>query len=356
MFLWLLCVIPRTDAHLPMDDSTQSLSADYLSDVLDEGAYEDAVEYVERFQSEPVDERRESLRTIRSLLEHRPSALDPLLPALTSFLTDSERSIRLRTAKIFVSVAKNAPLAAEPAVSPLAARLADEDEFYYVRARAAEALGYVALECPDAVASPEILAELRVGLSFDASEVKEKLAKALEYVALGNPARLRHQLSSLSEHFADESELVRYHLVTTAAVVGCECPEALVSACAALTARLDDESPFVRGRAAEALGVLGRSTVTDWSPPNAKIAALETDDDAFVAERARFAVAALDDENTTLSGGDNVTSGVGTIQSIRETTDDAVDEITSPDSACPNCGLALPEAGPPMCPQCGAPY
>lgn len=46
----------------------------------------------------------------------------------------------------------------------LGERFADEDEFYYVRARAAEALGYVALEAPENVISPEIRADFHIGL------------------------------------------------------------------------------------------------------------------------------------------------------------------------------------------------
>jgi HEAT repeat protein len=62
-----------------------------------------------------------------------------------------------------------------------------EDEFYYVRARCAEALGYIAVETPEAVTDPDILADLRIGLAFDEPEGKEKLAKALAHVALGGP-------------------------------------------------------------------------------------------------------------------------------------------------------------------------
>lgn len=43
--------------------------------------------------------------------------------------------------------------------------------------------------------------------------------------------------------------------------------------------------------------------------------------------------------------------------SIRERTEEIVDAITTPDGdGCPHCGLALPENGPPFCPQCGRPF
>ena len=93
-------------------------------------------------------------------------------------------------------------------------------------------------------ATPEILADFRIGLSFDEPEVKEKLAKALEYVALADPSRLRHQVPSLAEHLDDEDKLVRYHPCTTLVAVGSEHPAKLVEAQVALGERLDDENPY----------------------------------------------------------------------------------------------------------------
>ena len=86
-----------------------------------------------------------------------------------------------------MTLAESEPEATLPAADALGERLADDEEFYYVRARCAEALGYVAVDAPAAVTDPETLADLRVGLAFDEPEVKEKLAKALAHVALGDP-------------------------------------------------------------------------------------------------------------------------------------------------------------------------
>lgn len=33
-----------------------------------------------------------------------------------------------------------------------------------------------------------------------------------------------------------------------------------------------------------------------------------------------------------------------------------LEDITSLDGTCAQCGLVLPERGPSMCPQCGGPY
>lgn len=341
-----------------MDEPAHPLSVDHLTDLLEAREYGDAAAYLARFESTSADDRKALLQALRPRAKRDPAALEPLLSALTTFLTDSERSIRLTTVKLFVAVADAEPDAVVALVPSLADRLADAEEFYYVRARAAEALGYVALEHPDAVASPDVLADLRVGLSFDEPEVTEKLAKALEYVALGDPGRLRHHVSDLADHLDDDAELVRYHLTTALVAVGCEHPTALAAGCDALEARLDDENAYIRGRAAEALGLLARSSPTDASgpddDPNLDLEKLEEPDgdDPFMTDRVQFAADARSNENDDLECSD----GVGTVETIREETDDIVAEITSPDGACPRCGLALPESGPPMCPRCGAPY
>jgi HEAT repeat protein len=332
-----------------MDDSTHPPPADRIVDLLERNAREEAIERLDRMETAPAEDRKALLRTLRTTAEDRPSVLTPILSALGPFLADDERSVRLTAAKLLVRAAESHPEAVVPLVASLSERLADEDEFYYVRARAAEALGYVALEHPETVAAPELLADLRIGLSFDEPEVKEKLAKALEYIALGNPRRLRHQVPRLVDHLDDENDLVRYHLYTALVAVGAEFPGRLADAGDALVDGLDDDVPQVRGRAAEALGLLARSDREDVSVPETVLRAMQADDeDSFVVDRVRFAL----DENVN-AGRDHV----GTTRGVRETTDDAVDAIQSPDADgdCPHCGLALPENGPPMCPRCGAP-
>lgn len=329
-----------------MDDSRTDPSSARAVDLLDAGDHEAVAACLERIETEAASSRKRTLRALRSLAEDRPAAFAGVVPALTPFLTDGERSIRLTTAKLLVAVAEADPSAVVPALSALADRLADDEEFYYVRARSAEALGYVALEHPDVASSPEVLADLRIGLSFDEPEVREKLAKALEHVALGDPRRLRHHVSTLVAHLDDDVELVRYHLCTALAVVGCASPDSLVDGRTALVARLDDDSPFVRGRAAEALGLLAR---VDASVREA-LDVLD-DEEPFVAERTRFALGV--DASRDERAGDP-----GTVDGIRATTGDAVAAITTPnaDGECRHCGLALPENGPPMCPRCGAPH
>jgi hypothetical protein len=325
-----------------MDDADPP--TDRLADHLERGATDAAAACLDRLAT---DDRKAAVRTLQRLADERPTVVVPLAPSLTGFLDDSERSVRLSTAKLFVALADSSPAGVEPAVPALAARLADDGEFYYVRARAAEALGYVARERPDAVASPELLADLRIGLSFDEPEVKTKLAKALEHVALGDPTRLDHQVSALAAHLDDGDELVRYHLSTALVVIGCERPERLADAREALRARLDDGSVHVRGRAAEAFGVLARAGA---DVPVDAVPAAEPDDPPFLAVRLRFARAAGDD-------GCEAPERIGTVAGVRETTDAAVETMTTPDGRdCPHCGHALPGNGAPMCPECGTPY
>jgi hypothetical protein len=334
-----------------MDDSTHPPPADRIVDLLERNTWDEAIGCLDRIETAPADDRKALFRSLKPVAEDRTALLEPILSALGPFLEDEERSVRLTTAKLVVRVAASRPEAVVPLVPSLSERLADEDEFYYVRARAAEALGYVALEHPETVASPELLADLRIGLSFDEPEVKEKLAKALEYVALGNPRRLRHQVPNLVEHLGDENDLVRYHLYTALVAVGAAFPGRLADADDRLVDGLDDDVPQVRGRAAEALGLLARSGVKDISVPEKALQGVQEDDDgdSFVTDRVRFALGA----DTPDADRDHV----GTTQGVRKTTDDAVDAIQSPDAdgGCPHCGLALPESGPPMCPRCGAP-
>ncbi len=337
-----------------MEESDQSPLIEDLPELIEEDAHEEASLRLEGLDGEDAEDRKRVLQALRRVADDDPTAFSSHLSALTPFLTDDVRSIRLTTAKLFVAVAEADPDAVVPVISALADRLSDENEFYYVRARSAEALGYVALEHPDDVNSPEILADLRIGLSFDEPEVKEKLAKALEFVALGNPHRLRHQVSNLAEHFDDENELVRYHLCTAVTVVGCEYPDALGDARARLVDRLDDENAFVRGRAAEAIGVLARADVEESLIPETKLASLADDEEPFVTERAQFALNLLDSREDS----DMIPAEIATVDGIRRTTADVVEEITSPEGEgeCPHCELQLPENGPPMCPRCGAPY
>jgi len=336
-----------------MNDPTRPPLADRLLADLDRDDTEDAIARLEDAHHAADDERKELLQSLKSTATERPSVLEPLCPRLAAFLEDPERPVRLTTAKLLVTLAESSPDAVAPVVPALADRLADDEEFYYVRARSAEALGYVALERPDEVGSPEILADLRVGLSFDDVEVREKLAKALECVAIGDPTRLGHLAPRLADHLDDESELVRYHLATALAAIGCESPDRLADAADALASGLSDENPRVRGRTAEVLGLLGRSDADDSSIPVAALEEAATDDEPFADDRVAFALALAGDTDSPSEPAD----AIGTLDGLRETTDEAVDAITSPDGdgECPHCGLALPADGPPMCPRCGAP-
>ena len=334
-----------------MEGPPDTPSVDRVVALLEESTPDAAIECLDAMLSHSVDERKEVLRSLRAVADDRPTLMSPLCPTLTSFLTDDERSIRLSTAKLCVAIASADPAAVESVVDALAERLADDEEFYYVRARCAEALGYVGRDHPEAVSDPEILADFRIGLSFDEPEVKEKSAKALEYVALGDPDRLHHQVGSLAEHLDDENEFVRYHLTTALVAVGCEHPLKLHEARDALQDRLDDESPYVRGRAAEALGLLAQVD-DDISVELDSIPLGEEDAAEFIASRRAFL-------QTGQNGSpeETATNGVGTLTSIREGTETVVEAMRTPDGTeCPHCGLSLPDGGPPMCPRCGTPY
>lgn len=338
-----------------MGDQTDAPTPDALVTLTETGDAEETRAALSRLAAAPDDHRRECLRALRSVADERPSAVADVVPALEAFLSDDDRSVRLAAAKAFVPVAAAEPGAVVPLVSTLADRLADEYEFYFVRARAAETLGYVARAHVDAVATPETLADLRVGLSFDEPQVREQLAKTLAFVAIEDPERLRHQADRFADALDDEQDVVRYYLVTALVAVG---PMASPSAdvVEALAARLDDEQAQVRGRAAEALGVLelddgddlDDAAETEPRLPTDALEPLLADDESFVADRARFA---LDDATSTDA------APLGSLDSLRATAESAAEAMVAPDAdgECPHCGLALPGDGPAMCPGCGIP-
>jgi HEAT repeat protein len=335
-----------------MSESDQPPTPDRLTALLEEGNHEAALVCLDRLGAADVETRKRALRAVRDVADEPPCSFEALAGPLSAFLTDEDRAVRLTTAKLFVTLAQSEPAAVLRVDDALAERLADDEEFYYVRARSAEALGYVAVDSPEEVTDPEMLADLRMGLAFDEPEVKEKLAKALAYVALGDPGRLRHQIGSLAEHLDDDSELVRYHLCTVLVVVGCEYPEALAEAAEPLQERLGDENPYVQGRAAEGLGLLSASETGGGAEFDlGDVAGKHGDPLAFLTDRLSFCRCQLATEQSA-----DAPEGVGTIDAIQDGTDDVVEEMNAPDDGeCPHCGLDLSESGPPMCPRCGAP-
>jgi hypothetical protein len=335
-----------------MTDSGHPPAPDQLVNLVTDEPTETVLASLDRLSTADTDTRKQCLQALRKLAGERQRVFTGLTPKLADFLTDEDRAVRLTTAKIFVSVAQTEPDLIRPTVEPLAARLADGEEFYYVRARSAEALGYVGLEYPADVSDPDILADFRIGLSFDEPEVKEKLAKALAYVALGDPDRLRHHISSLADHLDDDNALVRYHLTTALVAVGCDHPDRVSDITAQLTERLTDESPYVCGRSVEALGMLARSdTALDCDTDLDGIETPFDDAPEFLIDRLQFARRVNTDEDQSTA------SEFGSIESIRTSIEDGADGIRSPDSddECPHCGLNVPDVGPPMCPRCGAP-
>jgi len=331
-----------------MSDSNPPPTPDRLATLLEEANHEEAVAYLDWLDAADAETRKRALRAVQDIAEEPPHSFEEIADLLATFLTDEDRAVRLTTAKLFVTLAQSAPKTVLPVVDALADRLADDGEFYYVRARCAEALGYAAVEASEEVIDPGTLADLRVGLDFDEPEVREKLAKALAYLALGDPSRLRHHVDSLSEYLTDDDPLIRYHMNTALVAVAIDHPSDCNSVTDAVAARLGDDCEYVRGRAAELLGLVAAAdaaAVTD----NVEALDARTDDEAFVAERARFALAQT-------RAGTEASDDVGEIAGIVDSTADIVDDITSPDGeGCPHCGETLGSGGSPFCPACGAP-
>lgn len=331
------------------------MTGDGLRAALEAGAHDEAATILRQSRAGPPEERASYLRSVRSLAEDDPGAVAPVVPDVAPCLSDDRRPVRLATAKALVSVARHHPDAVEPVVDELSARLADAEEFYFVRARAAEALGFVALAAPGSVATPEVVAELRIGLSRDQPELRRKLAKALALVALGDPGRLRHHVEPLTDHL-DDVDLVRYHLATAVAAIGCDRPSAVVAEADRLGPLLADDCAQVRGRVAEAFGIVARAAEPPEPVAQIRLDALVDDPDPFVARRGRFLARGLGEEAVGRS--EPPSEPVGTVPAIRETAVEAATAIEAPDgdSTCRACGRTLPANGPPLCPDCGAPF
>jgi HEAT repeat protein len=258
-------------------------------------------------------------------------------PAIEALLAAEDRAVRLTATK---AIAESAPARPE-AVAALAPSLRErlDDDFYFVRGRAAEALGYVALADPEAIDTTTVLARLLNALSLDRAETRHHVAGALARIALADPRAVRVLTGDIADHLTDDEELVRYHLTTALVAVAAEYPGHCESVTSDIAERLDDDCPQVRGRAAEALGLVGAGE------EYAEALEFCSDNDSFVAERVRFAL-----------GKAGSPDNIGNLEAIAEATTDIVESITAPDGeGCPHCGETLADGPAPFCPACGAP-
>jgi hypothetical protein len=154
-------------------------------------------------------------------------------------------------------------------------------------------------------------------------------------------------VSWLAEHLDDEHDPVRDHLCTTLVAIGSEHPTKLTDARAALVARLTDGSPYVRGRAAEALGPIVRSGAVDAAPAVDEVEPGADDGRPFAAERV--AVRAW-----RPSGGRPRRRRERRVDPARDRRGRRGDHLVRRGEG-PHRGLGLPEGGSPIRPRCGAP-
>lgn len=194
------------------------------------------------------DARHDIARALRDHAESDPAAVADALSGLVPLLDDERDSVRLLAAKTSLAVAETDPEAVP--TEPLADAL--DDEFYYVRGRAVQTLGRVARHRGET--DPSLLARLLNGLDFEREESRERYAGALADCALADAAALRTLVPEIADALDDDSAVVRYHLTTTLAAVARVEPDRVADAADALRERLDDEEPYVVGRAAAALG------------------------------------------------------------------------------------------------------
>jgi HEAT repeat protein len=224
------------------------------------------------------DARADRLRAVRDRAEAAPASVADALAGLAALFDDEADAVRLLTAKTFLAVSEADPESVP--TDPL--REALDDEFYYVRARAAQALGRVARATGEA--DPALVARLLNGLTLEREESRERYAGALADVSLGAPDALRTVSADLADSLGDEGVRVRYHLATALAALAIAHPGRTEAVADRLRERVDDEDPYVAGRAAEALGYAG----VDCDPSAWRGDAADGAG-AFAADRAAFA-------------------------------------------------------------------
>ncbi|WP_276259787.1 hypothetical protein [Haloglomus litoreum] len=253
------------------------------------------------------DARHELATALRERAESDPDAVADALAGLAPLLADDRDSTRLLTAKTYLAVAEARPGAVPTA--PL--RDALDDDFYYVRGRAVQALGRVARARGEV--DPSLLARLLNGLELEREESRERYAGALADCALADAAALRTLVPDIADALDDDSAVVRYHLVTALAAVAEVEPGWVADVADALREQLADGESYVAGRAAEALGYAGvavdRAVAGDGG---------DADDEAL----------AFRDERVAFAAGDAPTAD---LPAIAEGHDDAAEAVAAPD-------------------------
>jgi hypothetical protein len=258
--------------------------------------------------SDDGDARHELATALCERAEDDPAAVADALDGLAPLLDDERDATRLLAAKTYVAVAEHAPDSVPTA--PLENAL--DDDFYYVRARTAQALGRVARA--RGTVDPSLLARLLNGLDFEREESRERYAGALADCALADAGALRTLVPDVADALDDESAVVRYHLATVLAAVARLEPDRVAGVADALRDRLDDEDPYVAGRAAEALGYAGVAVAAGAVADGED----DADDEAL----------AFRDERVAVAGGD---AGTGHLPSVGATHDDVAETVAAPD-------------------------
>lgn len=89
-----------------MEEGTDPATAERVAKPFDEQAEDVVRRHIERLETTATEDRKSVLQGLRRYADEQPNRFAPFLAALTPFLTDEERSIRLTTAKLFVAVAE----------------------------------------------------------------------------------------------------------------------------------------------------------------------------------------------------------------------------------------------------------
>jgi len=97
-----------------MSEPDEPPTPDRLTDLLEEANHEEAVSCLDRLDAADAETRKRALWAVRNVAEEPQYSFGGLTGPLSTFLTDESRSVRLTTAKLFVTLAESEPDAVLP--------------------------------------------------------------------------------------------------------------------------------------------------------------------------------------------------------------------------------------------------
>lgn len=201
------------------------------------------------------EEQKEALSVLEEHSHTQPEVLVPYLDGICSFASDGDIMVRRDVATILSNVATHEPNAVMPHTNVVCALITDNDP--HVISFAMMAAAMIARESPMALSDMtdrliELLTYENIAASYAASITRSRAVAALGYLGKADRAIATRIDESLAGLLADTEVTVRIATVTTLTRLGLAHPNAVPTALAELSTRLDDPEPDVRRKAIRA--------------------------------------------------------------------------------------------------------